>query len=240
MIKNSLNDVVDIKTQKEILKMNPKEVYEKYTDELDGFQVLFWIHQLCKAPTGYIYKKRILEQQINPEWIAHYLNNKELIEIHDGMYYIDGLSPNNICYVQELVPNGVLFFQTALILHGLCEYFHDVVFITVPDGTIIDERIQKAKNVFVIKSPQELMDIGKQTKELGDGTQVFVYDKERTICDIIRYKNELDDEVFDKALKWYFWKNKNNQESLKRLFEYGKFLDIEKNLLMYKEEYEKI
>jgi len=45
-----------------------------------------------------------------------------------------------------------------------------------------------------------------------------VYDKERTICDVLRYVNKMDREIFNKALKNYI---NDNTKNIQRILEYS-------------------
>ena len=50
-----------------------------------------------------------------------------------------------------------------------------------------------------------------------------VYDLEKTICDIIKNKKKIDGEIFNKAVREYFYSKKKN--TLK-LYEYAKKMNI--------------
>ena len=58
------------------------------------------------------------------------------------------------------------------------------------------------------------------------GNVVRTYDEERTICDLIKYRDRYDAETFIKAIKLYIRK-KNDQV---KLFEYAKKIGIEKRV----------
>ena len=64
------------------------------------------------------------------------------------------------------------------------------------------------------------------------GMQIWVYDVERTICDIIKNKNKIDAEIFSKALKNYIASKKKN---INRLMKYARIMNIEKKVLEYME-----
>ena len=62
---------------------------------------------------------------------------------------------------------------------------------------------------------------------LEDGTNIKIYDLERTICDVIKNKNRLDQELVNKALRKYFYSKEKN--TLK-LYEYAKKMKIYKKV----------
>ena len=58
------------------------------------------------------------------------------------------------------------------------------------------------------------------------GNTIKVYDEERTICDVIKYRDKYDAETFIKAIKLYV-KKTNNQL---KLFKYARAMGIEKKV----------
>ena len=59
------------------------------------------------------------------------------------------------------------------------------------------------------------------------GNIVRVYDKEKTICDIIKNKDKIDFEVYVKALNIY---SKSKDKNINKLMEYAKTMKIEKKV----------
>lgn len=231
--------ILDEKIKSDILKMNPEDVYDKFTDDLNGLKILFWINEICKTPRGFIYRENVIKNDINQKWIDFYLKNKAIVEQHKDMFFIDGLCPESIAYVQELIPNGVLSHQTALIIHNLCNYFHDVIFISVPNDYDETEIKNIIPNVRFCKVSEKLMDLGKQEIILSAGEKVNVYDIERTICDILMNIDILEREVFADAINKYF---NSDIKDLNKLFKYAKNLGIEAQMHLlvqkYKSHYE--
>jgi hypothetical protein len=60
------------------------------------------------------------------------------------------------------------------------------------------------------------------------GNVVFAYDKERTICDLIRNRKDIDPEIFVKALNSYM---RSKDKKLNKLMEYARVFKIEKKTL---------
>ena len=59
------------------------------------------------------------------------------------------------------------------------------------------------------------------------GYPVSVYDMERTVCDIIRKRSEMDVSAFNYALTEYV---KRKEKNLNRLMEYAKAMRLEKKI----------
>ena len=64
------------------------------------------------------------------------------------------------------------------------------------------------------------------------GNEVPVYDMERTVCDVIRNRSNIEMQVFQDTLKRYV---KRKDKNLRRLMQYAKVLHVEKVLRQYLE-----
>ena len=69
--------------------------------------------------------------------------------------------------------------------------------------------------------------LGLTEVETAYGNKVRVYDKERTICDLIKHRNDIDEEIFRKAIYMYLACNDKN---LSNLYEYANIMKIQKKL----------
>ena len=63
-----------------------------------------------------------------------------------------------------------------------------------------------------------------------NGTMIRIYDKERTICDTLRYANKLDREVFNIAIQRFV---KDKEKRILTLMEYAKILRVTKKVKNY-------
>ena len=64
-----------------------------------------------------------------------------------------------------------------------------------------------------------LFELGKMTMKSPFGNDIAVYDKERTICDIIRSRSRIDQQILNDGLKRYV---KDTSKNLNNLFIYAK------------------
>ena len=101
---------------------------------------------------------------------------------------------------------------------------------TVPVG--YNGSLSKNKNVVLHYVKKEFLELGLTTIESPFGMKLRVYDKERTICDIVKYRNHMDKEIFTKALKRYA---QRKDKDLLKLMKYAKKLNIDKKVLEYME-----
>ena len=60
-----------------------------------------------------------------------------------------------------------------------------------------------------------------------DGHTVRIYDRERTICDCLRYRNKMDKEIFNKAIRRYIM---DPEKSIPRLMYYAEPLRVKRQV----------
>lgn len=58
-----------------------------------------------------------------------------------------------------------------------------------------------------------------------DGNKVRIYDKDRVICDCLRYRNKMDKEIFNKAVQRYI---ADPEKNIPHLLEYAEVLRVKK------------
>ena len=120
-----------------------------------------------------------------------------------GYYrYSDESSFSDIPILVSLFPDGVLYLESALDHYGYTERTPAAWKIAVDEKTA---RIRfKIPYPIVephfISSPKFQIGITKTTIE---GTQIKIYDRERTICDCLLHRNKMDPEVYNQAIQAY-------------------------------------
>ena len=123
--------------------------------------------------------------------------------IKHGVYqYIDEDAFSEIPILVSLFPDAVLCMESALQYYGYTERTPSAWHLAVDNNTARSRfRISwpKVQPHFVASSK---FPIGITTAEI-EGTEIKVYDRERTICDCLLHRNKLDAEVFNQAVKGY-------------------------------------
>lgn len=89
-----------------------------------------------------------------------------------------------------------------------------------------------AHGICVYTVKENLHKIGITTAQTSFGHTVPTYDMERTICDLIRYRNNVEMQTFQEALKRYAGRNDKN---LRTLMQYAALFRVEKILRRYLE-----
>ena len=77
------------------------------------------------------------------------------------------------------------------------------------------------------KVVEKYYSIGRINKTTIFGNEVACYDLERTMCDLIRFRNKIDVEIFQKAVKGYKNNPARNFHTLRR---YAKVFHISRQI----------
>ena len=129
--------------------------------------------------------------------------------------------------LSALLPDGIVCMESALFFYGYSDFAPRVWAIAVPRSislTRLKFDVVPVKAYFVQK---DVFEIGK-TKASFEGTALFIYDRERTICDCFKYRTKLDNETFNKAINAYVADDKKNLSNLSR---YAKELGLYKRVM---------
>lgn len=128
--------------------------------------------------------------------------------------------------VSNLFPDGILCMNTALFYYRYSD--------RTPLEWHIAVSKDSSKTRFNIDYPfvkpyyvePDLLELGLVTGEI-DGHSVRIFDKERVICDCLKYMRKMDKEIFNKAIQRYI---NDPQKNVPRLIEYSKKLRVAKKV----------
>ena len=120
--------------------------------------------------------------------------------------------------------------ETALFFHDLTDREPLEYTVTVKTGYNPSKLKAEGVQVFTIKA--ELHGVGLTTAQTPFGHTVPVYDLERTICDLLRSRNNMEMQTFQGALKMYA---RRKDKDLRTLMRYAGMFRVEKILRQYLE-----
>lgn len=180
------------------------------------------LDQIKNENNGYLLTSEAVKQGISKQSVVNYVKTLELEKVSNGIYVSEDVLVDDL-YVTSIKNNGVIIsHESALYLHGLMEKEPYINVVTVKTGynaTHIKKRGFKVYSVI-----PEYFEMGATQVITPFGNKVKCYDKERTICDIIRNKKNIDIQVYTYALKEYV---KSKNISLVNLMNYARILNIE-------------
>lgn len=174
---------------------------------------------------GFLRNKDLVDNNIPSVYLTRLVNNNVIERVSRGLYVRTNSLPDYLVILQNKSKNAIYSNLTALYLYGFSDRLPIKYDITVNSG--YNGSLQEVDNVNLFYTKKELFNLGEIVYRLDSGNLIKVYDLERTICDVIKNKNRLDQELVNKALRKYFYSKEKN--TLK-LYEYAKKMKIYKKV----------
>lgn len=170
---------------------------------------------------GYLTTRDVTNNNIPKVYLTKLVRNNTIERINRGVYIKSNDIPDEMVILQNKSKNAIYSNTTALFLHKLSNRLpikYDISVLQSYKGSL-----QKDNNVNLFYIKRDLLNLGVIDYKLDSGYVIKVYDLERTICDIIKNRKKLDQELVNKAIREYFYsKNKNTI----KLYDYAKQLNI--------------
>ena len=159
--------------------------------------------------------------------IKRLLNEKKIERIRQGYYFwIESSEIGEIAIINKLFPDAILCMETALFYYGYSNRTPSKWSFT------IDRNISKYRTkieypfVKVYRMESDLMQLGESEGKI-DYEKVRIYDRDRTICDVLKNMNKMDKEIFNKAIQNYINDSKKN---ILNLMYYAKIMHVQKKV----------
>jgi len=188
------------------------------------------IIELVENNNGYIKTKEIIKNNISKNYLKELVDERKLKRINKGLYMLADCFEDEYFIFQATNSDAIFSLETALYLHNYSDRIPTIYNITVPRN--YGGNLRKEKNVDLLYIKAEYHNIGIVEIESPLGQKIKVYDLERTICDIVKFKNKVDPEIFSKVLKQYV---KSKDKNLNNLILYSRQLKVEDEVRKYME-----
>lgn len=170
---------------------------------------------------GYLNTKDVVNNNIPRTYLTKLVKEGKIERISRGVYAKKNVLVDEFVVLQSKSKNAIYSNTTALYLYGFSNRIPIKYDITINNG--YNGTLQKDNNVNLFYTKKELLYLGVINYKLDSGNIIRVYDLDKTICDIIKNKKKIDAEIFNKAIREYFYSKKKN--TLK-LYEYAKKMNI--------------
>ena len=140
------------------------------------------------------------------------------MRIKNGYYKIKEDDKSEEEYITALFPDGILCMESALFYYG---YIKEKPFSW---SIAIDKNTSKSR--FLLDYPvvvpyytePKVLENGVEEITFSSGT-MKIYDKNRLICDVLKYEHKMDHNVFKEAILSYI---KDEEKDIHKLLEYAK------------------
>lgn len=144
----------------------------------------------------------------------------EIIKVRNGVYATLDTLAGGMIDMEAIVPGGILCLYSAWHHYGMTTQIPDSFYVAIGRKRRI--RLPESIDITLIYQKDELLNIGR-SKATIEGIEVSIYDRERCLCDAIKYRNKIGIDVMAEILNSYL---SYPQKNLSLLSQYAKQLRV--------------
>ena len=169
---------------------------------------------------GVITSKELKNSNIPTIYLTRMVEKGELIRADRGIYIDLNGDYDEYYFFHNRCKVAVFSYVSALYLQGFTDIIPNEMEVTLYKG-YNPHRI--SGNVRIHYVTKEIYDLGMTECQTMFGNTVKVYDLDRTICDFIKNRSEIETELFSKTINKYV---RYGNKDLNKLYEYSKKMKI--------------
>ena len=159
------------------------------------------IYNELKLHNNMITTAQVVALGFSKSLLTKYLKGNLLERSRHGVYILSDTVEDDMYTLSLSSPQMIFSHDTALFLNGLSDRTPFCHSVTIPSNKTVPPSIKDECNFYYIKP--DLHQLGVIEKKTTLGNIVRCYNDERTICDILRSRNRLDEETVISSIKNY-------------------------------------
>jgi predicted transcriptional regulator of viral defense system len=164
---------------------------------------------------GYLKTSDVIGAGISKTYLREYVEKKGLERVAHGLYMAPDEWKDSMYIIQVRYPKAVFSHETALFLHNLTDREPLKYSVTMKLGAYTTQLTKEGIKVYKVK--EELFELGLGQSQSSFGHSLRAYNPERTICDIIRSRSNVEIQTMQTALKEYVASKNRNLPLLMRI-----------------------
>lgn len=182
------------------------------------------IKEILNKNNGIITSQMLNDRDIPSIYLTRMVKAGNLQRVDRGIYSTDEVMVDEYYLLYKKNQRAIFSFSSALYLHSLTDRIPYQMEITLPSsynsGHINED-------VIIHKVVEKYYALGRTIKKTMFGNEVACYDMERTICDLVRFRQKIDVEIFKKAITVY---KENPERDYQKLRQYAQTMRISKQI----------
>ena len=189
-------------------------------------RILKDVYQCIDDNGGIAKKEQLIALGIDYRRILDFVENKEVIRIKNG-YYTYGIERfSEEALVSKLFPDGLLCMESALYAYGYISCKPVGFHIAIDKNTSKSRFKLDYPKVIPYYTEPEVLTIGASTISY-EGSEFQIYDKDRLICDCLKYESKMNREDFKEAVQSYI---RDEDKDISALMEYARARKVVKRV----------
>lgn len=188
------------------------------------------IIEISTVNNGIIKTSEVVSKGISKTTLAKFVEKYNYERVSKGVYCSPDGWKDEMYLLQLRCPKIIFSHDTALFLLDMTDQEPLQFTVTVKSGYNATHLREEGIKVYAIK--KDFFELGIVKVKTPFGNEVLIYNPERTICDMIRNRSQIEIQVFHDALKQYV---KRKNKNLHLLMDYAKKLRVNNVLSKYLE-----
>lgn len=188
------------------------------------------IIEISTVNNGIIRTSEVVSKGISKTTLAKFVEKYNYERVSKGVYCSPDGWKDEMYLLQLRCPKIIFSHDTALFLLDMTDQEPLQFTVTVKSGYNATHLREGGIKVYAIK--KDFFELGTVKVKTPFGNEVLIYNPERTICDMIRNRSQIEIQVFQDALKQYV---KRKNKNLHLLMDYAKKLRVNNLLSKYLE-----
>ena len=181
---------------------------------------------------GYARMKDLKAASFHTREIARLLQEEIIEKVKPGLYRLSDLPqedniPISFIDICQAIPKCVVCLLSALEFYDLTTFNPAEIYIAIPNSEKVPKIEYPPVRVFFFR--ERFYQFGIESFDTSSGL-VKIYNKEKTICDMFRYRNKLGEDVSLEGLKNYL---KSPYADISKLTDYAERYQVKTVLLPY-------
>ncbi|GAB6172657.1 MAG: type IV toxin-antitoxin system AbiEi family antitoxin domain-containing protein [Ruminiclostridium sp.] len=186
------------------------------------------INQMLAENNGFITSEQITDAGIPRRCLSEMTDAGVVVRVDRGIYALPEVWEDELFILQYRFSKGIYSHETALYLHGMTDRTPHRYTMTFPHG--YNTSNAKKQNITAKQVLSKHYGLGLTDIVSPAGHTLKVYDIERTLCDIV--KNKSDIQVVSQAMKAYA---ASKNKDISKLVGYAEQLRVKARILTYME-----
>ena len=196
-----------------------------------------------KKHGGYARMKELKKASFQTRDISRLFKEGTIVKVKPGLYrlanFTDVVLPAitinaagytisvGIMDVCRAIPEGVICLASALEFYGLTTFNPSEIYVAIPNAAKKPKIAYPPVKIFYFR--ERFYRPGIEKIKAGDVT-LKIYNREKTICDVFRYRNKIGEDIAFEGLKNYMLRKDAN---INRLREYAEICRVKTIMMPY-------
>lgn len=189
-----------------------------------------YMQEILKENNGYLFTSQIEKEGISRTYLAKFVRDNNMEKVAKGIYISEDTWVDDLYIIQICNPKIIFSGETALYLHGMIDREYSEICVSVPSR--FSQTRLREKGIVVHQERKGIYELGVTNIDTNYGNSVRVYDKERSICNLVKNRGNIEVQHFQTAMRIYM---RDSSKDLSRLLMYAEKLNIRDEMMKYVE-----